>query len=529
MVDKKGVARARALRKVEEAPGPEAVSLQQYEDFIRSAVDWVWEVDSNLNYVFVSKGIARVIGVPAQVLSGTYVFSLSYFKHVDEVLLSTVEAIDDRMAFRNRAVSLEDAGGARRALLLSGVPVFDPESGEFKGYRGTGTELTGGAGGEEELIPLQQAVQDYAELSSTWRWQADSRLRVSELSEDYEPKAGLGRAESLDRSFVELWQLGEPARALIAERRAFRAQRASWTHSGRAEEQSFLISGRPVLDDGGRLAGYRGIGSDASAQIDSDEDALMARQMAENANRAKSEFLANTSHELRTPLNAIIGFSDAMRTEMLGAMGNEQYREYADDIHTSAHHILDIIDQILDLSRIEAGKVELSEERIELAELIENCGRMLRTTIEMAGLALEIEKESDIPPLWADPAKLKQILLNLLGNALKFTPSGGRIQVMSRINAAGHLEIEVRDTGVGIKSGDIPKVPARFGQSGQGGQAGKGGVGLGLSITKSLVELHGGVLKIVSREGAGTRALVQLPKERLMDEGDESEPWKILF
>ncbi len=164
-----------------------------------------------------------------------------------------------------------------------------------------------------------------------------------------------------------------------------------------------------------------------------------------------------------------------------------------------------------------------------MPDLIDRCCRMIQSEIEKADLELKIEIDPDLPKVKADSAKLKQIVLNLLANAVKFTPSGGRIRVTAGLGAAGQLDIEVRDTGVGIKSGDIPKVLTRFGQSGDTKPKSGRGAGLGLSITKSLVELHGGTLKIVSRKGRGTRAIVQLPKERVLSGDDGSESWKIMF
>jgi two-component system cell cycle sensor histidine kinase PleC len=533
MADKAESARAQDLRRIGNAPGTGDDEARQYADFIRSAVDWVWEADPNLNYLHVSKGIARVFGVPAEILLGSYLFSLTYFKNVDDVLLATVEAIEDRIAFRNRALSLEDAHGTDRNLLLSGVPVFDSNSGQFRGYRGTGTEITARASGEAELEDLSRAVEDLTELSSAWCWETDAELRLTRLSEDYTEHAGLSRSQSLGGRLEEVWRLDDSSQALVADRQAFRDQRAVGPHAGHDEERSFAISGRPFLDGRGRFAGYRGIGADVTDHVRSDAGAETATEAAaetaERASRAKSDFLANMSHELRTPLNAIIGFSDAMRSETLGAMGNERYRQYAEDIHLSAHHVLDIVNQILDLSRIEAGKVELEEEPLEVPNLIDRCCRMIQSEIEKAELKLKVEVEPDLPRIRADAAKLKQVILNLLANAVKFTPPGGRIGVTAGLGSEGHLDIEVRDTGVGIKSADIPKVLARFEQSDTDGQQNQRGTGLGLSITKSLVELHGGTLEIVSRKGRGTRVVVRLPRERVLSEGDESEDWKIMF
>ncbi len=528
MAKKAGTAPSRPPRTTGDVPAPAGESVRQYEDFIRSVVDWVWEVDSQLNYVFVSKGIARVFGVPAEALLGSYLFSLTYFKQVDEALLAIVEAVEDRVAFRDRAVALEDVNGTYRVLLLSGVPVFDPESGRYQGYRGTGIEATERRRGEAELAALGAAVEDLTELASAWCWQADAELRITQLSEDFAEHAGQAREDSLGRRFDELWRLDESARGLIAAREDFRGHRSAWTHTELDEERRFVIGGRPVFDERGAFSGYRGIGVDVSGLLGAEQGVLTAKEAAEQESRAKSEFLANMSHELRTPLNAIIGFSDAMRSQTLGKMTNKRYLQYAEDIHLSAHHVLDIVNQILDLSRIEAGQFDLEEEPLDLAELLESCRRMIQAEIEKAELELAIDVEKELPRILADPAKLKQVVLNLLANAVKFTPPGGRIDVIARLAPAGGLEIETTDTGMGMSARDIPKVLTRFGRSEDAELQGLGGAGLGLSITKSLVELHGGTLSIVSRKGKGTRATVHLPGDRVGGK-DGSEPWKILF
>ncbi len=505
----------------------------QYEDFIRATADWIWEVDQNLNYVFVSREAARILGVPAQVLLGSYLFSLTYFRTVDRALMSTVEAIEDRVPFRNKPLALDDARGVRRAILLSGVPVFDPASGRFSGYRGSGADVTersrAAAAPGDAPENLGRALDDFTDLVSAWRWEAGPDLHLTQLSEGYGEHAGLSPEESLGRAFPELWRLPAAARDLIGAKRLFRDQHTAWSHAALGEERNFVIAGRSVLDAAGRFAGYRGLGADVTAQLRAAEGGLSrAQQSADRANRAKSEFLANVSHELRTPLNAIIGFADAMRGQALGAMRNKRYLQYSEDIHDSAQHLLDIVNEILDLSQIEAGSLQLEERAVDLPDLVEGCRRMLREVVDKAGLSLELALAEDLPQVRADPVKLKQILLNLLSNAIKFTPSGGSVGVRVEINGAGNLAIEVWDTGIGIRSDDIPRVLTRYGRI-EGAAQGKGGVGLGLSITQGLVELHGGSLRLQSGEEAGTRALVELPRERLLLEDAEGEPWKVLF
>jgi two-component system cell cycle sensor histidine kinase PleC len=241
-----------------------------------------------------------------------------------------------------------------------------------------------------------------------------------------------------------------------------------------------------------------------------------ARRRAEAANRAKSRFLATMSHELRTPLNAIMGFSEVMKAEVLGPIGNETYKEYADNIHDSGRHLLHLINEILDLSRIEAGRYELHEEPVRLVDVAEDCHRLLRLRAQAKGLEIVEDFDANLPQVWADQRAVRQICLNLMSNALKFTPKGGRITVSIIDNPAGGQVLAVKDTGPGIPEDEIPKVLQAFGQGSLAHENAEGGTGLGLPIVQNLIELHGGTFELRSELRKGTEAIVYFPKERVM-------------
>ncbi len=239
---------------------------------------------------------------------------------------------------------------------------------------------------------------------------------------------------------------------------------------------------------------------------------------AESANRAKSEFLANMSHELRTPLNAINGFSEMMAEEMFGPLGDPRYRSYAQDILGSGQHLLALINDILDMSKIEAGKMSLHPEMLAVEDVVRDAATLIRDRAEMNGLALVIDLAQDTPPIEADYRALKQILLNLLSNALKFTPSGGRITVSAAPVTGGRrldeLKISVADTGIGIAEEDLERLARPFEQVESQQAKTQKGTGLGLALTKSLIELHGGVMEIKSTPGVGTVVSLTLPLRR---------------
>ena len=241
-----------------------------------------------------------------------------------------------------------------------------------------------------------------------------------------------------------------------------------------------------------------------------------ARRRAEAANTAKSRFLATMSHELRTPLNAILGFSEVMKSEMFGPLENPKYGEYAGNIHESGKHLLHLINEILDLTRIESGRYDLHEEPVRLADITDECHRLLKLRAEGKGIEVSEEGEPDLPVVWADQRALRQICLNLMSNALKFTPKGGHVTLGVGAMPDGGQYLSVGDTGPGIPADEIPKVLQAFGQGTLAHQTAEGGAGLGLTIVQNLIELHGGSLVLTSELRKGTEAKIILPGYRVL-------------
>jgi two-component system cell cycle sensor histidine kinase PleC len=242
-----------------------------------------------------------------------------------------------------------------------------------------------------------------------------------------------------------------------------------------------------------------------------------ARRRAEEANLAKSRFLASMSHELRTPLNAILGFSEVMTTEVLGPIGNETYRDYAGDIHRSGQHLLDLINEILDLSRIEAGRYTLNEESISLAQTVEDCCHVVELKARGKDIRIIQELDSRLPKIRADERAIRQITLNLLANAIKFTPTGGWVRVRVGWTAGGGQYLSIKDNGPGIPEDEIPIVLSSFGQGSIAIKTAEQGTGLGLPIVQGLVAIHGGEFELHSKLREGTDAIAIFPRSRVIE------------
>jgi PAS domain S-box-containing protein len=254
--------------------------------------------------------------------------------------------------------------------------------------------------------------------------------------------------------------------------------------------------------------------SDISHRKAMELELIKSKEAAEYANRTKTEFLANMSHELRTPLNAIIGFAEVIKDEMFGPVGLRKYAEYAKDIFNSGRHLLDLINDILDLSKLESGKLELREEDVDLAATVAECLTLVRSRAANAQVALATDVEPALPALRCDERALKQVLLNFLSNAIKFTPAGGTVTTAARRTAQG-IALSVSDTGIGMKAEDIQVALEAFGQIDSKIARQHKGTGLGLPISKSLIELHGGTLAVESTPNVGTTMTAVFPLSRV--------------
>jgi signal transduction histidine kinase len=370
----------------------------------------------------------------------------------------------------------------------------------------------------EDLRASERRTRDYARTASEWFWEQDAALRFIWISQESPIQ------DPFDQSYIgqTRWELNgsvptEPHwaahRADLEARRPFRDfvyQRVG--NDGRLHHVS--ISGTPVLDDEGDFLGYRGTGRDITAMVAAAAELRRARDLAEAGSRVKSEFLASMTHELRTPLNAIIGFAELIRDQPFGPVGG-QYVDYAKEIHASGHHLLAVINDVLDMSKIEAGRYDLNDVALDLGDKVANCFAVLGPRAEEGEVRLLRTATLDGAVVRADLRAVRQVLLNVLSNAVKFTPAGGSVTVSAEIAGTGDLALMVTDTGIGIDKAAMRHLFEPFQQADSSITRRFGGTGLGLSISRRLMALHGGTLELDSAPGKGTTVRIVFPRARV--------------
>ena len=373
----------------------------------------------------------------------------------------------------------------------------------------------------DALQKSEARFRDFARTSSDWFWETDERHRFTFMSEGLrtlgfstEPDRVIGHTRlELDANAGRNATKWEEHFAGLERHEPFRDFVYTWRNPGR--EGTASISGDPLFDATGRFLGYRGTGRDITEQVEAEALLRDTKEAAEAANMAKSQFLANMSHELRTPLNAIIGFSESLELGMRGPLQPEQ-AEYIGIIRQSGEHLHDVINDILDLAKVDAGKFELrDEEGVDPRAIVEGTVTLMRSHAVASGINLSTEIENQVPPLICDSTRLKQILLNLISNALKFTEQAGSVVVALHRGPDGTVIFEVRDSGLGMTADEIDIALQPFGQIDSSHARRYEGTGLGLPLAQRLAELHGGSLNIKSEKGHGTTISVTLPASRV--------------
>lgn len=374
-----------------------------------------------------------------------------------------------------------------------------------------------------KLAESEERFRAIAETASDWFWETDEEFRFTFISERFFEVSDIHPNDVIGKSRLEFITPDHWIRNPKKWHRHTDDLEAHlpfsisyWVESRRGKKTCIEIKGKPIFDADSCFTGYRGAGTDVTAAVLAKDKLTRAKEAADAANKAKSEFLASMSHELRTPLNAIIGFSNTIKDEVFGPVDNPKYIEYSKDILSSGEHLLELINDILDVSAIEAGKVELVEEVIDIPEIVRSCLYLIQQRANDAEISIGIDLQEELPALRADERRVKQILINLLSNSVKFTPRGKDIKVASQLNLEGGLVLSVTDTGIGMTQDELAHAMTRFGQVETGPQRMNEGTGLGLTLTKGLVDLHGGFFNIESKKDYGTKVSVTFPAERVL-------------
>lgn len=367
----------------------------------------------------------------------------------------------------------------------------------------------------------ERQLRDFAELSSDWFWELDETLRFNWISCQPALQSRMAGVLAIGHSWRDMVLEEEGDTRIVRhmtdldERRPFHDFRFV-RHFPDAPPCHLVVNGIPVFAADGSFSGYRGTGRDITDQMRFLDELRAAKEEAESSSRAKSDFVANMSHEFRTPLNAILGFSQIIMDEVHGQVIPPQYREYGGFIHDAGNHLLGLVNNVLDLAKIEAGHMELRSEKIDPTQLLADCCRLVEPLAEANGIRLSNDSDTDLPMVFADEMRLKQIVLNLMSNAVKFTPPGGSVTVKARLDNQQNFVVEIADTGCGMPADDIERAQEPFQRLESALTRRVEGTGLGLFLVKQLAELHGGKLSLTSEVDEGTTARVSLPAERVI-------------
>ncbi len=370
---------------------------------------------------------------------------------------------------------------------------------------------------QRRVVRDEARFRDFAQLNSDWFFEMDAELRYSYFSDRFAEVLGVDAANYIGKTRADVGAPGASPEAFqnhldtMARHEPFH----NFVHYRDHPEKGrvyIAISGVPVFENGA-FTGYRCVGRDITKEREQEEELRKAMVTAELASQAKSEFLATMSHELRTPLNAILGFSEMIRRQYFGPIGADNYKEYAEDIHASGEHLLELINDVLDISAIEARKRAFDFKELDIETMLDDCARYFDHVTKKRAIQLNIVHGSPQPHIKADEKSIRQIFLNLISNAIKFNDDGGKVEVRTELKD-GVFSVETIDSGVGIDPEILPKVTEPFARQHSDPMVAMEGTGLGLSIVKALVQKHGGDLEIDSTVGIGTTVSFWMPADR---------------
>lgn len=491
-------------------------SERRFRDFAESASEWFWESDEQDRVTSISvKTITESRNDLSDLIGRTRKeFAKEDYAAHPERWRDYLNALSEHKPFRDFFYTFLGDEDKPVSVSISGNPVFD-SNGVFLGYRGTGKNITQELAAADSLKSTQRqllaAVEAYPgafflfdsderlvmlnSRSLEWYTEIESILIPGTSMEDIAKAHFAAYVDNMDLSDIE----GE-----WVDWRMNRFRNPTESHIQSTRDGRHTLVQETRTNDGGIVSVRTNI-----------SDLVGAQMAAAQANRSKSEFLANMSHELRTPLNAIIGFADAIRHEVSGPIGNDNYKDYVEHIHHSGEHLLSLISDILDVSAVEAGRVTLSESDMLLGDILNQCIALVRGRADERGLTVTVNVPDDLPSVYGDERRIKQVLINLLNNAVKFTPENGSIEVRAELDPDARMVVGVHDTGGGLNASEIAVALSPFGRTESAINGAQEGTGLGLPLSKNLMEAHGGTLEIDVADGNGCLVRIIFPANRV--------------
>jgi PAS domain S-box-containing protein len=490
----------------------------EHRAIINAVTDVIFEVDRIGRLLFLNESWSRVMGYSIDESLGLVLFDwmdegdqMKHRQGFESVLLGQTKTYD----FTTR---LRAASGPRRVEISYSLCRED-DVGQSK-IVGTITDIEDQHKAEDALHETEAKYRTIWEHAVTGIYQIDAHGKLLSANPSLARIFGYDDSDQMINLVFDGWE------KLFLDRKYYQEVIETVTQDGRLENIErevrrkggdtiwVLESMRVVKDVDGQIQYYEGSMDNIDERKKADMALKEAMRESEMANRSKTEFLANMSHELRTPLNAIIGFSEIIKDEVFGPLGQNQYLDYARDIHDSGKNLLTIINTILDVAKIESGDRYLNEQLVDLQGLMANVVELARPRLEANHQHVELKTSSLIPKLLLEELAFKQIILNLLSNAIKFTPKDGHITLSLQPDPSGDVRMSISDTGVGMDEDEIVRVMAPFGQSSGSFARTSEGPGLGLTLVHSLIRLHGGAFELVSQKGIGTTASVIIPAAR---------------